>query len=66
MHLYKINVLELHSFQRLMNTLCDTGCTEVRWLPSSVLSDLCSNYDVISRQMLDGPTQQLHTEEQAA
>lgn len=49
MHLYEVNVLELHPFQGLVHTLGDTICTEVCWLPSSILPNLCSNYDLIPR-----------------
>lgn len=63
MHLYEVNVLELHSFQRLMDALCDTSCTEVCWLTSYVFPDLCCNYDLIPGQMLDCSTQQLQTEQ---
>lgn len=59
MYLYEVNVLELHSFQRLMNALCNSCCTEVCWLPSPILPNLCCNYYLISWQVLDGSTQQL-------
>lgn len=64
MHLYEVNVLELHSFQRLMHTFCDASCAKVCWLPSSVLANLCGDYNLIPGQVLDCSTQQLQTGEQ--
>ena len=53
MHLNEVNVLELHSFQRLMNTVSNSGSTEVSWLPCSVLANLGGNNNLVSRQVLD-------------
>ena len=63
MHLDEVNVLELHSFQGLMHTLCDTSCAEVCWFSSYVLSNLCCNYDLIPGQVPDCSTQQLQAKE---